>query len=127
MKLKQAYTHSVAFLIIFNIVKTMRIILKLFYHSLLFDRIRSERNQSNSGASESNQARPSASGSNTLTGANSLSAQISSVSAEREAFSRWRDRQYYVPRRWPNIDDYVWDKEGGMSLFLFTSSNHSKF
>ncbi|KAL9891475.1 E3 ubiquitin-protein ligase hyd isoform X1 [Glossina fuscipes] len=80
--------------------------------NLLFDRIRSERNQSNSGASESNQARPSASGSNTLTGANSLSAQISSVSAEREAFSRWRDRQYYVPRRWPNIDDYVWDKEG---------------
>ncbi|XP_037810400.1 E3 ubiquitin-protein ligase hyd isoform X2 [Lucilia sericata] len=80
--------------------------------NLLFDRIRSERNQSNAGSSDSNQTRASGSGSNVLTGASSLSAQISSVSAEREAFSRWRDRQCYVPRRWLNKDDYVWDKEG---------------
>ncbi|TMW46195.1 hypothetical protein DOY81_008725 [Sarcophaga bullata] len=80
--------------------------------NLLFDRIRSERNQSSSGTSDNNQSRSSGSGTNVLTGSSSLSAQISSVSAEREAFSRWRDRQCYVPRRWLNKDDYVWEKEG---------------
>ncbi|KAM7362066.1 E3 ubiquitin-protein ligase hyd isoform 4-T4 [Cochliomyia hominivorax] len=80
--------------------------------NLLFDRIRGERNQSNSASSDNNQSRATGSGTNVLTGASSLSAQISSVSAEREAFSRWRDRQCYVPRRWLNKDDYVWDKEG---------------
>lgn len=82
--------------------------------SLLFDRIRSERNQSNAATADNTQSRASGSGSSVLSGSSSLSAQISSVSAEREAFSRWRDRQCYVPRRWLNKDDYVWDKEGGI-------------
>ncbi|XP_058978714.1 E3 ubiquitin-protein ligase hyd isoform X2 [Musca domestica] len=79
--------------------------------NLLFDRIRSERNQSNTN-SETSQSRSSGAASGVLTGTGSLSAQISTVSAEREAFSRWRDRQCYVPRRWLNKEDYVWDKDG---------------
>ncbi|XP_075147167.1 E3 ubiquitin-protein ligase hyd isoform X2 [Haematobia irritans] len=80
--------------------------------NLLFDRIRSERNQSSSSA-ENNQSRPPVTGSSVLAGTNNLSAQITSVSAEREGpFSRWRDRQCYVPRRWLNKDEYVWEKDG---------------
>lgn len=76
--------------------------------------MRSERNQSSStGVSDNTQSRASTIASSVLSGANSLSAQISSVSADREAFSRWRDRQYYGPRRWLNKDDYVWDKDAG--------------
>lgn len=82
---------------------------------MLFDRIRSERNQSNTN-SETSQSRSSGAASGVLTGTGSLSAQISTVSAEREAFSRWRDRQCYVPRRWLNKEDYVWDKDGGTKL-----------
>lgn len=79
---------------------------------MLFDRIRSERNQSSSNNSD-NQARPVTTSGGVLSGNNSLSAQISSVSVDREAFSRWRDRQYYGPRRWLNKDDYVWENNGG--------------
>ncbi|XP_059219991.1 E3 ubiquitin-protein ligase hyd isoform X2 [Stomoxys calcitrans] len=79
--------------------------------NLLFDRIRSERNQSSSNT-ENNQSRTTGAGSSVLSGASSLSAQITPVGAAHEAFSRWRDRQCYVPRRWLNKDDYVWDKDG---------------
>uniref|UniRef100_W8BVH1 HECT-type E3 ubiquitin transferase n=1 Tax=Ceratitis capitata TaxID=7213 RepID=W8BVH1_CERCA len=81
--------------------------------NLLFDRIRNERNQASSSNSE-NQLRSSPSSNGLLSGNNSLSAQISSVSVDREAFSRWRDRQYYGPRRWLNKDDYVWDNNGDL-------------
>ncbi|XP_011188197.2 E3 ubiquitin-protein ligase hyd isoform X1 [Zeugodacus cucurbitae] len=81
--------------------------------NLLFDRIRSERNQSSSSNSD-NQVRPATTSGSVLSGNNSLSAQISSVSVDREAFSRWRDRQYYGPRRWLNKDDYVWENNGDL-------------
>lgn len=90
--------------------------------SLLFNRIRSERNQSSSGGggAEGNQPRSSSTSSSVLSGATNsgTSAQISSVSADREAFSRWRDRQYYGPRRWLNKEDYVWDKDSGMKIYF---------
>lgn len=88
----------------------------------MFDRIRSERNQSSSNT-DNTQSRTSGTASGVLAGAGNLSAQISSVSAEREAFSRWRDRQCYVPRRWLNKDDYVWDKDGGRLTFQLSFKN----
>ncbi|XP_017873446.1 PREDICTED: E3 ubiquitin-protein ligase hyd isoform X2 [Drosophila arizonae] len=80
--------------------------------NLLFDRIRSERNSASSSGTDNNQSnRTSASSSGVIAGSASLSAQISSANADREAFSRWRDRQYYGPRRWISKDDYTWDKD----------------
>lgn len=34
---------------------------------------------------------------------------------ERDSFSRWRDRQYFGPRRWLEtaLRDTSWDKDGG--------------
>ncbi|XP_054747498.1 E3 ubiquitin-protein ligase hyd isoform X1 [Anastrepha obliqua] len=90
--------------------------------NLLFDRIRSERNQSSSSNSD-NQGRSTTTSGGVLSGNNSLSAQISSVSVDREAFSRWRDRQYYGPRRWLNKDDYVWDNNGDLKKKDTTSSS----
>ncbi|KAL7740186.1 hypothetical protein ACLKA6_003892 [Drosophila palustris] len=75
--------------------------------NLLFDRIRSERTNASSSGTDNNQSnRASASSSGVIS-----ASQISSANADREAFSRWRDRQYYGPRRWINKDDYTWDKE----------------
>ncbi|XP_068157779.1 E3 ubiquitin-protein ligase hyd isoform X1 [Drosophila tropicalis] len=80
--------------------------------NLLFDRIRSERNNANSNNADNNQSnRNSTSSTGVLAGSSTLSAQISSVNADREAFSRWRDRQYYGPRRWISKDDYTWEKD----------------
>ncbi|XP_034475601.1 E3 ubiquitin-protein ligase hyd [Drosophila innubila] len=80
--------------------------------NLLFDRIRSERTNASSSGTDNNQSnRTSASSSGVIAGSSNLSGQISSANADREAFSRWRDRQYYGPRRWINKDDYTWDKE----------------
>ncbi|XP_017092018.2 E3 ubiquitin-protein ligase hyd [Drosophila bipectinata] len=78
--------------------------------NLLFDRIRSERSNSNANAADSNQSNRSATTAAALSGGSGLSAQIS-VNADREAFSRWRDRQYYGPRRWISKDDYTWEKD----------------
>lgn len=79
--------------------------------NLLFDRIRNERNQSaGAAAGENVSSRISASG-NINIGQSSIPAQLPSITAERESFSRWRDRQCYVPRRWLNKDEYVWEKE----------------
>jgi len=81
--------------------------------SLLFDRIRSERSNANANAADSNQSTTRSTSSGTaLTGNSGLPAQIS-VNADREAFSRWRDRQYYGPRRWISKDDYTWEKDAG--------------
>ncbi|XP_062127292.1 E3 ubiquitin-protein ligase hyd [Drosophila sulfurigaster albostrigata] len=79
--------------------------------NLLFDRIRSERTNANSSGADNNQSNRSSSSSGVITGSGNLSGQMSSANADREAFSRWRDRQYYGPRRWINKDDYTWDKE----------------
>ncbi|XP_016930962.4 E3 ubiquitin-protein ligase hyd [Drosophila suzukii] len=78
--------------------------------NLLFDRIRSERSNANANAADSNQSTRSTTSGAALTGSSGLSAQIS-VNADREAFSRWRDRQYYGPRRWISKDDYTWEKD----------------
>ncbi|XP_022226183.2 E3 ubiquitin-protein ligase hyd isoform X3 [Drosophila obscura] len=78
--------------------------------NLLFDRIRSERNNSNTNNAESNQSNRSTTSGGSISGNSGLSAQIS-VNADREAFSRWRDRQYYGPRRWISKDDYTWEKD----------------
>lgn len=84
------------------------------FSSLLFDRIRSERNNASSSSAENNQSnRTSASSTGVIAGNASLSAQITSANADREAFSRWRDRQYYGPRRWISKDEYTWDKDTG--------------
>lgn len=39
-----------------------------------------------------------------------------SAQSDRDSFSRWRDRQYYGPRRWftSSREDSQWDKESGM-------------
>ncbi|EDV98558.1 E3 ubiquitin-protein ligase hyd [Drosophila grimshawi] len=79
--------------------------------NLLFDRIRSERSNAGSTADSNQSNRASTSSSGVIAGSGSLSAQISSANADREAFSRWRDRQYYGPRRWISKDDYTWDKD----------------
>ncbi|XP_030371392.1 E3 ubiquitin-protein ligase hyd isoform X3 [Scaptodrosophila lebanonensis] len=84
--------------------------------NLLFDRIRSERsNTASSSTADTNQShRTSTSSSGVLSGNSSLSAQISSANADREAFSRWRDRQYYGPRRWISKEDYSWEKDADL-------------
>lgn len=85
--------------------------------SLLFNRIRSERNQVNSGNSESsgNAARP---GNNAPTSGNTISCGSNSSgpipTVNADSFSRWRDRQYYGPRRWFGRDDTIWDKDTGL-------------
>lgn len=42
------------------------------------------------------------------------------VIAERDSFSRWRDRQYYGPRRWFQSarEDSQWDKDNGKYFFI---------
>lgn len=88
---------------------------------MLFDRIRSERTNANSSGSDNNRA--SAPPSGVISGSGNLSGQLSSTNADREAFSRWRDRQYYGPRRWISKDDYTWEKETGKYIcVLYTYS-----
>ncbi len=80
--------------------------------SLLYSRVRSERNQSNSGAtsgSGTEAGRPSS-------GAASGSGNLNPVAtpSDRDSFSRWRDRQYYGPRRWfqtSREQESGWDKD----------------
>lgn len=78
--------------------------------SLLYSRVRSERNQSNSGAASGTgtegTGRPApASGSGSLNPV--------STPSDRDSFSRWRDRQYYGPRRWfqTSREESGWDKD----------------
>lgn len=80
--------------------------------SLLYSRVRSERNQSNSGAtSGGTESSRSASGAP----ASGSSGNLNSVStpSDRDSFSRWRDRQYYGPRRWFQTarEESGWDKD----------------
>lgn len=41
-----------------------------------------------------------------------------SSNTDRDSFSRWRDRQYYGPRRWfqNSRDDSQWDKDNGKKI-----------
>lgn len=40
---------------------------------------------------------------------------IGSGNADRDSFSRWRDRQYFGPRRWfqNSREESQWEKESG--------------
>ncbi|XP_055848021.1 E3 ubiquitin-protein ligase hyd [Episyrphus balteatus] len=94
--------------------------------NLLFNRIRSERNQVNSGNvdSSSNSLRSgtvSTSGS-TLSCGNNISGTIPTVNAD--SFSRWRDRQCYGQRRWFARDDTTWEKDiDGKRTTSFVGNN----
>lgn len=46
----------------------------------------------------------------------------SGAGSDRDSFSRWRDRQYYGPRRWFQSarDETQWDKDSGKNLFFFS-------
>jgi len=82
---------------------------------LLFDRIRNERNHSNSNSDGNHSRNPLPSN---VLNQNSLSSQLSTVSSDREAFSRWRDRQYYGPRRWISKDEFQIDKDSGINFIV---------
>lgn len=103
--------------------------------SLLYSRVRSERNQSSAGGGESgggggssaggrsNNGQSSAGGGGSSGGAGNPSGSggvAGSASSDRDSFSRWRDRQYYGPRRWFQRDDSAWDKEAA------GNKNHKK-
>ncbi|XP_055677423.1 E3 ubiquitin-protein ligase hyd isoform X6 [Lutzomyia longipalpis] len=100
--------------------------------NLLYSRVRNERNQSSSsgpnaeggGSSRSGSAAGGASssaggggGSGSGTGAAGTSGTGGSssgvASADRDSFSRWRDRHYFGPRRWFHTarEESAWDKE----------------
>lgn len=80
--------------------------------SLLYSRVRSERNQSNSGTTSGagTEAGRPASGA-PASGSGSLNPV--STPSDRDSFSRWRDRQYYGPRRWfqTSREESGWDKD----------------
>jgi E3 ubiquitin-protein ligase EDD1 len=80
---------------------------------MLYSRARSERNQNASGGSSTGADGVRAGSSSTTGGAAINSA--GSGSTEREAFGRWRDRQYFGPRRWFQSarEDSVWEKDNG--------------
>lgn len=52
-----------------------------------------------------------------------------SANTERDSFSRWRDRQYYGPRRWfqSSRDDSQWDKDNGKNFEIFCIFNEIFF
>lgn len=81
--------------------------------NLLFNRIRSDRNQVNSGnADSSNNSKKNSTTSpsgSTLSCAGSTSGTLPTVNAD--SFSRWRERQCYGQRRWFAKDDTVWEKD----------------
>ncbi|KAG4078397.1 hypothetical protein HA402_013107 [Bradysia odoriphaga] len=80
--------------------------------NLLYSRVRSERNQSNSGtASGSATEAGRAAGGAPASGSSSLNPV--SAPSDRDSFSRWRDRQYYGPRRWfqTSREESGWDKD----------------
>ncbi|XP_055383009.1 E3 ubiquitin-protein ligase hyd isoform X2 [Condylostylus longicornis] len=94
--------------------------------NLLFSRIRSERNQPNSantsgtgtGSSTtdgnggtSGTLRSTGSSTNSSSGVSSGSTSSVPPASDRDAFSRWRDRQYYGPRRWFAQNESGWEKE----------------
>ncbi|XP_055902383.1 E3 ubiquitin-protein ligase hyd isoform X2 [Eupeodes corollae] len=81
--------------------------------NLLFNRIRSERNQVNSGNLDNTisslRANAVSTPGNTLSGGSNISGPTTTVNAD--SFSRWRDRQCYGQRRWFPRDDTIWEKD----------------
>lgn len=117
--------------------------MKLFHFpetSLLYSRVRSERNQSNnSGTNEPGRANGSTSGAGGASsagagtpnnvgagsGATGGGSGAGTSATDRDSFSRWRDRQYYGPRRWFQRDESGWDKEAAgnyLTFFLFVTT-----
>lgn len=95
--------------------------------------MRSERNQQSSSSSgggtssgagtsgsSGNDGGPVRSGGSSSTSGVASGGSGSSVSAsDRDAFSRWRDRQYYGPRRWfTSRDESGWEKETGLLYII---------
>ena len=82
---------------------------------MLYSRARSDRNQNSSSTNNPDGGRAS-NGSvptNNPGGNNSVSGNPPAVSSDRDSFSRWRDRQYFGPRRWfQNArEDGQWEKD----------------
>lgn len=51
-----------------------------------------------------------------------------SSGVDRDSFSRWRDRQYYGPRRWfqSSREETQWEKDNGsnfIEIFLVSGSH----
>ncbi|XP_055677408.1 E3 ubiquitin-protein ligase hyd isoform X4 [Lutzomyia longipalpis] len=109
---------------------------EIFGYSSIRNRVRNERNQSSSsgpnaeggGSSRSGSAAGGASssaggggGSGSGTGAAGTSGTGGSssgvASADRDSFSRWRDRHYFGPRRWFHTarEESAWDKEADIA------------
>lgn len=105
---------------------------------MLYSRVRNDRQLSNSGTSgttgssninagtndsgsASGTARSSGSivnGPGTGTTGTGGSTTGGASAADRDSFSRWRDRQYYGPRRWfqNTREESQWDKDNGTYL-----------
>lgn len=91
---------------------------------MLFRGSRSDRNQSNSASNTENASRAvggTGSGTAATSAPNNSGPSGSSSSAavgERDAFSRWRDRQYFNPRRWfqNSRDDTAWERDTGLII-----------
>lgn len=60
----------------------------------------------------------------TSSGANA-GGSSNNAGSDRDSFSRWRDRQYYGPRRWfhGSRDESQWEKDTG-NLPTFTIEFH---
>lgn len=98
---------------------------------MLYSRVRNDRNQlSNTGttgssgtsnintSNDSGNARSSSSivnGPGSATGNTSGAGSGGASAADRDSFSRWRDRQYYGPRRWfqNSREESQWEKDNG--------------
>lgn len=89
---------------------------------MLYSRARNERNSNNSsnanndasGGTSSGRT-GSASNCNATGGSAAPGSSSSSLTpSDRDAFGRWRDRQYFGPRKWfhPLRDESSWDKDG---------------
>lgn len=100
----------------------MLILFYAFETSLLFNRIRSERNQVNSGNLDNTisslRANAVSTSGNTLSGSSNITVPTTTVNAD--SFSRWRDRQCYGQRRWFPRDDTIWEKDIGKFLSVYT-------
>lgn len=105
---------------------------------MLYSRVRSDRNQlGNSGAGNgtgsasgtaaggtssapSDGTSGSARSSSLAAGGASSGVGASASNPERDSFCRWRDRQYYGPRRWyqSSREEAQWEKDNGKSKFI---------
>lgn len=70
-------------------------------------------NESGAGSSRTGSANLS------TNNASNNSGSVANANADRDSFSRWRDRQYYGPRRWFQSarDESQWEKDNGNNEF----------